>query len=87
MILALMTTLFSGVLMVSRFSYYSFKDIDLRKRVPFVSVTVVLSLFVLIALWPSIVLYSLFLLYTLSGPLHYGWRRWRKFRQRRVHPG
>jgi CDP-diacylglycerol---serine O-phosphatidyltransferase len=84
MIPALITTLISGGLMVSRFSYYSFKDIDLRKRVPFVSVIVVLSLFVLVALWPSTVLYALFTLYTLSGPAHHVWRRWRKFRQRRA---
>lgn len=87
MVPALVITLLSGGLMVSGFSYYSFKDIDLRKRVPFVSVIAVLSLFVLIALWPSIVLYALFVLYTLSGPLHFAWRRWRKFRQRRVQPG
>ncbi|AOU98403.1 CDP-diacylglycerol--serine O-phosphatidyltransferase [Acidihalobacter yilgarnensis] len=86
MIPALVITLLAGGLMVSGFSYYSFKDIDLRKRVPFVSVIAVLSLFVLIALWPSIVLYALFVLYTLSGPLHFAWRRWRKFRQRRAQP-
>ncbi|WP_455379768.1 CDP-diacylglycerol--serine O-phosphatidyltransferase [Acidihalobacter prosperus] len=85
MIPALVITVVMGTLMVSGFSYYSFKDIDLRKRVPFISVIAVPGLFVLIALWPSIVLYSLFLAYTLSGPLHFAWRRLRKFRHRRAH--
>jgi CDP-diacylglycerol--serine O-phosphatidyltransferase len=34
---ALVLTLAAGSLMVSRFSYYSFKDLDLRERVPFVT--------------------------------------------------
>lgn len=79
---ALAVTLLCGGLMVSNISYYSFKDLDLRKRVPFVAVLSVLGLFVLVALWPSIVLYTLFGLYTLSGPALSVWRRWRKYRRR-----
>jgi len=49
---ALVLTVCTGLLMVSRFSYYSFKDIDLRERVPFVTVVAmvhdVLVTFVLI---------------------------------------
>jgi CDP-diacylglycerol---serine O-phosphatidyltransferase len=78
---ALVLTLLCGGLMVSNVSYYSFKDVDLRKRVPFIAVLLMLGLFVLIALWPSIVLYTLFVLYTLSGPALSVWRRWRKYRR------
>lgn len=81
---ALVVTLLTGSLMVSNVAYYSFKDIDLRKRVPFIAVLLVLGLFVLIALWPSIVLYTLFVAYTLSGPALSVWRRWRKRRRKKA---
>ena len=80
---ALAVTLLCGGLMVSNVAYYSFKDLDLRKRVPFIAVLLMLGLFVLVALWPSIVLYTLFLIYTLSGPALSIWRRWRKYRRNR----
>ena len=80
---ALAVTLLCGGLMVSNVAYYSFKDLDLRKRVPFIAVLLMLGLFVLIALWPSIVLYTLFVIYTLSGPALGIWRRWRKYRRNR----
>ncbi len=82
MLPAIAITLLTGGLMVSNLSYYSFKDIDLRKRVPFMAVLSVLGVFVLIALWPSIVLYALFMAYTLSGLLLSVWRHWRKRRRR-----
>ncbi|APZ42079.1 CDP-diacylglycerol--serine O-phosphatidyltransferase [Acidihalobacter ferrooxydans] len=81
---ALVITVLTGALMVSNVAYYSFKDFDLRKRVPFFAVLLVLGIFVLIALWPSIVLYSLFVTYTLSGPALSVWRRWRKRRRNRA---
>ncbi len=74
-------TLLSGGLMVSNIAYYSFKDIDLRERVPFIAILAMLGIFVLIALWPSIVLYSLFSLYALSGLSMSLWRRWRRYRR------
>ena len=46
---ALVLSVFTGVLMVSNVRFYSFKELDLRGRVPFVAVLVVVLVFVLIS--------------------------------------
>ncbi len=66
---ALALTIAAGMLMVSRFSYYSFKDLDLRKRVPFVAVLVVVLVFVSLSIETATVLFCSFFLYMLSGPI------------------
>jgi CDP-diacylglycerol--serine O-phosphatidyltransferase len=66
---ALLLTVLASLLMVSNIRYYSFKQINLRDRVPFVAILAVVLLFVLISLDPSLVLFSLFALYALSGPV------------------
>ncbi len=78
---ALMLTLSVGLLMVSNISFYSFKDFDLRNRVPFVAVLVVLLVFALTTIDPPKVLFGVFLLYALSGPVLWAWRRYRKFQR------
>lgn len=59
----------AGVLMVSNILYRSFKDLDLRGRVPFAAILLVVLVFVVIALDPATVLFTGFLLYGLSGPV------------------
>lgn len=81
---AFILTLVTGLLMVSNVSFYSFKDFDLRNRVPFVAVLVVLLVFALTTLDPPKVLFGVFLLYALSGPVMWAWRRWRKFQRRKA---
>jgi CDP-diacylglycerol--serine O-phosphatidyltransferase len=66
---ALVLTIAAGALMVSRFSYYSFKDFDLRERVPFVSLLAVVLIFVFLSIETAIVLFSFFFLYMTSGPI------------------
>ncbi|MFT5811837.1 MAG: CDP-diacylglycerol--serine O-phosphatidyltransferase [Rubritalea sp.] len=66
---ALVLTIISGGLMVSRFSYYSFKDLDLRKKVPFVAVLIIMLIFVFLSIEQATVLFSIFFLYLLSGPI------------------
>ena len=66
---ALILTLCAGLLMVSRFSYYSFKDLDLREKVPFVTLLIAILIFVFLSLRPATVLFSFFFLYMLSGPV------------------
>lgn len=66
---ALVLTALAGGLMVSRFSYYSFKDLDLRKKVPFVTVLIIMLIFVFLSIEQATVLFSLFFLYMLSGPI------------------
>jgi CDP-diacylglycerol--serine O-phosphatidyltransferase len=62
-------TIIVGTLMVSRVRYYSFKEFDLRGRVPFVAVLAVVLIFVLVSIDPPQVLFGAFLLYALSGPV------------------
>ena len=75
-------TVIVGVLMVSKVSYYSFKDIDFQNRVPFFVILIVVLIFVFFAIDPPKVLFTGFFLYTLSGPVIAVLRRLRKRSQR-----
>lgn len=66
---AFLITLIVGILMVSNVRYHSFKDLDLKGKVPFVAIVVVMLVFVFISIDPPQVLFSIFLLYALSGPV------------------
>ncbi|NOZ54501.1 MAG: CDP-diacylglycerol--serine O-phosphatidyltransferase [Gammaproteobacteria bacterium] len=72
-VLAFVLTLFAGILMVSNIRYRSFKDLDLKGKVPFVSLLVVVMVFVFVSIDPPQVLFFVFLLYALSGPIHTLW--------------
>lgn len=67
--ISMFITIAVAILMVSNVRYYSFKDLDMKGRVPFLYVLIVLLLFVLIAASPAIVLFSGFTIYGLSGLL------------------
>ncbi|MBZ0143364.1 MAG: CDP-diacylglycerol--serine O-phosphatidyltransferase [Rhodocyclales bacterium] len=60
-------TIFAGVTMVSNFSYYSGKDINLRRSVPFIAVLAIVLFFVLVSSYPPGILFALFLCYAFSG--------------------
>lgn len=60
---------FTGLLMVSNVRYYSFKDIDLKNRVPFMVLIGLVLLLAVIALQPATMLLSLCIIYAFSGPL------------------
>lgn len=62
-------TIATGFLMVSTVRYYSFKDLDLKSRIPFVRVLVMVIVFALISVDPPKILFFCFLLYAASGPL------------------
>jgi CDP-diacylglycerol--serine O-phosphatidyltransferase len=64
---ACVLTIFAGVTMVSNIRYWSGKDINLRKSVPFVMVAAVALGFALVSSYPPGVLFALFLAYALSG--------------------
>jgi CDP-diacylglycerol--serine O-phosphatidyltransferase len=79
--LAWAITLFAGLTMVSNIPYYSGKEINLRKTVPFITILLLaLFFFALIPTHPPVVLFSLFFLYALSGYAMWIWRRLRKRR-------
>jgi CDP-diacylglycerol--serine O-phosphatidyltransferase len=61
--------------MVSRFSFYSFREVHPRGRISFTYVFVVPLTFVLVAMDPPLVLFSIGVIYALSGPLLGLWRR------------
>jgi len=52
---------------VSNIRYYSFKDFNLRRSVPFVVVVAIALAIALLSYEPSVALFSLFVVYALSG--------------------
>lgn len=56
-------------LMVSNIKYYSFKDPSFIKRQPFAVLVMAVLLLIVIAAEPVIMLFVIFICYTLSGPL------------------
>ncbi len=76
--LAWAITLFAGLTMISNIKYYSFKTINLRKSVSFVAVAFLVVIFVLIAWYPALVLFSCFAVYALAGFVTTGWLFWKK---------
>jgi len=66
-----------GVLMMVNVPYYSFKGLNLRERVPFVVMILVVFLFGLVTLDPPRVLLVAFVIYALSGPTRLVWLKFR----------
>jgi CDP-diacylglycerol--serine O-phosphatidyltransferase len=62
-------TVSTGVLMVSNVRFHSFKELDLRGKVPFVAMLVVVLIIVFVAVDPPTVLFVAALAYAFSGPL------------------
>ncbi|MCG8324950.1 MAG: CDP-diacylglycerol--serine O-phosphatidyltransferase [Thiotrichales bacterium] len=62
-------TVITGLLMVSNIRYHSFKQFDLKGKVPFVSILVFILVLILIASEPPVVLFTVSSLYGLSGPV------------------
>lgn len=75
-------TVLTALVMVSNIRYHSFKQVDLKGRVPFVTILLVVLTFVGISLDPPKVLFLIFFSYGLSGPLFTLWNL-RKTRQLR----
>lgn len=76
--LAAVLALFGGLTMVSNFRYYSGKEINLRKSVPFFVILLVVLAFILVSTSPPEVLFGVFVLYGLSGYVDALLRRVRK---------
>ena len=73
--LAFVVTAAAGALMVSRFRYYSFKEVNLGQRIPFTYLVGIVLIFILISLDPPIVLLIMFSSYAASGPIYWLWRK------------
>jgi CDP-diacylglycerol--serine O-phosphatidyltransferase len=68
-------TIFAGLSMVSNLPFYSFKDFNMRKSVPFIVIFLIALFFILISSYPPGVLFALFMCYAVSGPVMWVWRR------------
>ncbi|MBL3529249.1 MAG: CDP-diacylglycerol--serine O-phosphatidyltransferase [gamma proteobacterium endosymbiont of Lamellibrachia anaximandri] len=66
---AAVLTLSTGLLMVSNFRYNSFKEIDFHGKVPFIVIVAVTLSFAIVLTHPPSVLFALFLIYAVSGPV------------------
>jgi CDP-diacylglycerol---serine O-phosphatidyltransferase len=73
-------TIYAGITMVSNAPFYSFKDINLRRSVPFAVMLLIVLAFVLISSDPPIVLFLMFVAYGVSGYAYWLWKR-RQLRQ------
>ena len=62
-------TIITGLLMVSNFRYHSFKDLNWRDRVSFLTILCVVLVFVVIAARPAEMLFGIFFIYACSGPV------------------
>ena len=71
---ALLTAV-AGLLMVSNFKYPSFKQIDLRGKVPFVVILSIVMAFVVITIDPPRILFLLSLGYVLYAPVRFVWSK------------
>ena len=76
--LACIITLFAGLTMVSNIPFYSFKDINFRRSVPFWAILLVALAMILISIHPATVLFLLFFAYSLSGYAVWVWNQRKK---------
>lgn len=64
---ALGITLFAGISMIVQIPFWSFKEINIRRQVPFMGMVLAVLVLLLINWKPSLVLFLFFLGYSLSG--------------------
>jgi CDP-diacylglycerol--serine O-phosphatidyltransferase len=69
--------LFAGLTMVSNVPFYSFKDVNFRKSVPFIVVFLIALGLALVAIAPAVVLWPIFVVYGLSGYVVFALQRGR----------
>jgi CDP-diacylglycerol--serine O-phosphatidyltransferase len=72
---ASVVTLFAAVTMVTSVPFYSFKDINFRRSVPFWAVLVIVLGLIVVSANPPLVLFGLFVAYSVSGYVLWGWRQ------------
>jgi CDP-diacylglycerol---serine O-phosphatidyltransferase len=77
-------TIIVAALMVSTIRYTSFKYVDFKGKVPFITVVLAVFIIVGIALEPPEILFAVFLSYILSGPIFTLWRLRRMRKQRAI---
>ena len=68
-------TLYAGLTMVTNVPFYSFKDVSLKRSVPFAVIVLIALSIAVINIDPPTVMFGLFVIYGLSGYVLYGWRK------------
>jgi len=67
--------LYAGLTMVTNVPFYSFKDVHMKRSVPFAVIVLIALIIAVITIHPPVVLFAVFVIYGLSGYALYGWRR------------
>ena len=67
--------LYAGLTMVTNLPFYSFKDIRMKRSVPFAVIVLIALGIAVINIHPPIVMFALFVMYGFSGYAVYGWRK------------
>jgi CDP-diacylglycerol---serine O-phosphatidyltransferase len=67
--------LYAGLTMVTNVPFYSFKDVSMKKSVPFAVIVLIALGIAVINIDPPVVLFVLFCVYGISGYALYGWRK------------
>jgi CDP-diacylglycerol--serine O-phosphatidyltransferase len=67
--------LYAGLTMVTNVPFYSFKDVQMKKSVPFAVIVLIALGIAVINIDPPIVLFGVFVVYGLSGYVLYAWRK------------
>jgi CDP-diacylglycerol--serine O-phosphatidyltransferase len=82
-------TIFVAALMVSTIRYSSFKSVDFKGRVPFLTIVLAVFLIAALSLYPPEMLFVLFLIYVFSGPTMTLWKlrkmKKQRFFDQRIH--
>ncbi|HET6786363.1 MAG TPA: CDP-diacylglycerol--serine O-phosphatidyltransferase [Aquabacterium sp.] len=73
--LAFSFTLYAGLTMVTNVPFYSFKDVSFKRTVPFIVIVAIALSIAIINLHPAGVLFSVFVVYGVSGYAVFVWRR------------
>lgn len=68
-------TLYAGLTMVTNVPFYSFKDVNFRRSVPFIVIVAIALGLAVITVHPPIVLFGLFCVYGFSGYAVYAYRK------------
>jgi CDP-diacylglycerol--serine O-phosphatidyltransferase len=68
-------TAVTGLLMMSRFAYVSFKDVNPGRRVRFAQLLLIPLVIIVVMIEPSVTVFGLFVVYAASGPAAWLWHR------------
>jgi len=72
---AAVATFYAGVTMVVNVPFYSFKDLSLKRSVPFIVIVLIALAIGIINLYPARIIFAIFCLYGLSGYFVYAYKR------------